>query len=247
VAPLLPGGKLALVTGYHSAGRGDRPEIFTIPDDPRHSPWEKRILADIDYGEEFIAHDMNGNGLLDLVAGRWWLENKGDGTFTPHLIIPEGFPDICRVRVADVNGDGKPDILVVEEYVDWKPDVRKAYFVSVAWFENPGEPTQSPWKVHYIDTVRSPHSLDVADLDGDGKMEVIVGEHDPFKPYRHRCRLYIYKQADIAGTTWYRTPIEDRFEHHDGTKVFEIKPGKLAIMSHAWQDVKYVHLWDMQP
>jgi hypothetical protein len=247
VAPVLPGGKLALLTGYHSAGegKGDFPEIWTIPDDPKQSPWPKRVLAEIKYGEEFVIHDMDGDGKLDIVAGRWWLKNMGDGTFKPIEVVTEGFPDICRVRVSDVNHSGYPDIIVVEEKVDYRPDVRKAGFVSVAWFENPGDPGQTHWKVHVIDTVRSPHSLDIADLDGDGKLEIIVGEHDPFKPYRNRSRLYIYKAADPQATVWYRTPIEDRFEHHDGTKVFEVEPGKLAIISHGWQDVKYVHLWKM--
>jgi hypothetical protein len=86
--------------------------------------------------------------------------------------------------------------------------------------------------------------LTVEDLDGDGELEVIVGEHDPFKPYRNRCRLYVYKKADPQGRAWYRHPLDDRFEHHDGTKVFEVAPGRLGIISHGWQDVHYVHLWE---
>lgn len=82
------------------------------------------------------------------------------------------------------------------------------------------------------------------DLDGDGEIEVIVGEHDPFKPYRARYRLYVYKKAEPQGRAWARFPIDDRFEHHDGTKVFEVAPGRLAIVSHAWMDVKVVHLWE---
>jgi len=246
VGPVLPGGKLALITGYHSAEKGHYPEIWEVPDDPRQGPWQKRVLAEIRYGEEFILRDMDGDGLLDIVAGCWWLRNLGDGNFKPVEVVTEGYPDIARIRVADVNGDGYPDIIVTEESVDYRPDVRKAGFVSVAWFENPGDPCQTPWKVHVIDTVRSPHSVDVADLDGDGQMEVLVGEHDPFKPYRNRSRMYVYKPANKEATAWWRYPIEDRFEHHDGTKVVELEPGKLAIISHGWQDVKYVHMWEVE-
>jgi hypothetical protein len=101
VAPLLPGGRLALVTGYHSAeGEGDFPEIFEMPDDPKQHPWPKRVLAEVLYGEEFVAHDLIGNGQLDLVAGRWWLENLGDGTFRPYQVV-EGndFANVARVRL----------------------------------------------------------------------------------------------------------------------------------------------------
>jgi len=243
VAPLLPGGRLALITGYHDADQGRLPEIFEIPDDPRQSPWPQRVLADIPYGEEFVPYDLDGDGKLDIVAGRYWLENLGDGTFRPHQVVAEGFENVARVRVADVNGNGLPDIVIVEEGVDW--NIRESFFTRVAWFENPGDPRAWPWPVHVIDTVRCPHSLDVADLDGDGELELVVGEHDPFKPYRHRCRLYVYKKAEPLGRAWYRYPVDDRFEHHDGTKAFEIAPGRLGIMSHGWMDSLYVHLWEL--
>ena len=99
VAPLLGDGKLALVTGYHSAERGPHfPEIFEVPDDPAETPWPRRVLAEIPYGEEFAACDITGDGRLDIVAGPWWLENAGDGEFRPHTIA-EGFA-VARIAVA---------------------------------------------------------------------------------------------------------------------------------------------------
>ena len=51
VGSFLSGGKLALVVGYHSAEeRGDLPQIFEVPDDPKSYPWSKRVLAEIPYG-----------------------------------------------------------------------------------------------------------------------------------------------------------------------------------------------------
>jgi hypothetical protein len=176
------------------------------------------------------------------VAGRHWLENVGDGTFRLHQLVAEGFENVARVRVGDVNGNGRPDV-VVEEGLDYEV-ARKAHFVCVAWFENPGDPRACPWEVHVVDTVRSPHSLDVADLDGDGELELIVGEHDPFKPYRSCSRLYVYKKADPQGRAWYRYPLDERFEHHDGMRVFEVAPGRLGIVSHGWADSRHVHLWE---
>lgn len=247
VAPLLPGGRPTLVVGYHSAeAHGDRPELFEIPPDPAAHPWPRRTLADIPYGEEFVACDLTGNGLLDLVAGRWWLENLGDGTFRPHPLVAEGFDNVARVRVADVNGNGRPDILVVEEALDYAV-TRQAFWAHIAWFEHPGDPRRTPWPVHVIDKVRSPHSLDVADLDGDGELEVIVGEHDPFKEYRSRSRLCVYKKAEPQGRAWIQYVLDDRFEHHDGAQVVEIAPGRRAIISHGWVDSRYVHLWEYPP
>lgn len=243
VAPVLPDDRLALIIGYHNAGQGNPPDIFEVPADPADGPWPMRRLADINYGEEFVACDVDGDGRPDLVAGPWWLRNEGDGNFTPYPIA-EGF-DVARVRVFDVNGDGRPDVVLGEEVLD-KEDGWTA-FSRLAWFENPDDPTDGPWKAHVIDKVRCPHSVGAADLDGDGRMEVICGEHDPSRPYRNRSRLFIYKQADDAGTAWYRYEIDHRFEHHDGAKVIELAPGRLGIMSHGWRDTFYVHLWEPCP
>ena len=241
VAPVLPGGTLALLVGYHNAAdEGAHPELFEVPADPSQ-PWPRRTLAQIPYGEEMVSCDLTGDGRLDIVAGRWWLENKGDGTFAPHVISEEP-RDIARVRVADVNGDSKPEVVFVEEKLDY--GVRTAFFAPVAYFSQPAD-IRKPWSLHVIDKVRSPHSLEVADLDGDGRLEVIVGEHDPFWPYRTRSRLLVYKAADAQARAWKRFVVDDRFEHHDGAKLIDLGGGRLGLMSHGWTDSIYVHLWEV--
>ncbi len=55
--------------------------------------------------------------------------------------------------------------------------------------------------------------------------------------------MLIYKKADREATSWNITTVDSRFEHHVGTKVFEVSPGKFAVASHGWKDSIYVHLW----
>lgn len=237
VAPILPGGRLALVAGYHGPG-GRFPELFEVPDDPTEHPWPKRVLAEVPYGEELVAVDLTGSGRLDVVAGHWWLENVGDGTFTPRQLA-QGFRT-ARVKVADVNGDGRLDVIIGEEELGEEA----IPFTRVAWLEQLEDPRSGPWPADVIDTVRCPHSLGVADLDADGEPELVVGEHDKLYPYRSRSKLYVYKKAEPAGRAWYRYCLDDRFEHHDGAQIIELAPGRLGIISHGWAEGKYVHLWE---
>ncbi len=236
IAPLLPGGKLALIAGYHDR---THPDIFEAPADPT-APWPKHVVAEIPYGEEMAAVDLDGDGRLDVVAGPYWLENLGNSQFKTHLLV-DGYDKVARIAIADINGDGKPDIVVSEEDLTYKS--RQSFLARVAWLENTGDARNKKFTAHVIDRIRCPHSLAVADLLGDGKLEVIAAEHDPFTPYRSRSRMFAYKQADAQGTAWYRYLLDDRFEQHDGAKIIQLAPGKLGIMGHGWLEDQTVHLW----
>jgi hypothetical protein len=111
--------------------------------------------------------DLNGDGNLDLVAVRnqsssevlnWSkLFGNGDGTFTPRVDL-EGLPDATAVAIADIDGDGTPDVLAASNL---------HHEVGVLTGRFP-----------LIHVGASPLSILVADVSGDGKLDLVVPNRD---------------------------------------------------------------------
>lgn len=240
-ASVAPAGGSALLLAYHGQRSGESmaPQMFAVPDDPKKSPWPLTTFEGILHRENIIVIDIDGDGLLDILFGETWLRNTGGGGFEPHPIAP-GF-GVCRAAVMDFTANGLPDVILTGHSMDF--DVRHRELSPVAWFENPGNLDSGPWTQRTIDNLRCPHSLSVADLDDDGELEILVGEHDTRLPYRSRCRLAAYKTADGRGGSWRRFMIDRRFEQHDGALAFEQEGGRTAIAGIGWAEERYVHLW----
>lgn len=125
--------------------------------------------------------DFNGDGKLDLAVLGFTTGNRvlailagnGDGSFAAALTIDASYGNIgtavSRVMAADLNGDGKPDLVVAD----------------------PGAPSASPPVVGGLHIYRNlgggafagvalagaparPANLDIADLNGDGKLDLVA-------------------------------------------------------------------------
>lgn len=119
--------------------------------------------------------DLNQDGRLDLVVASLGrvrpngdrigrivvLENLGENQFRS-LVIAENLLRVSDIRLADLNGDGRLD-LVVGEYDPVQG--------GVSWMENLGE---GRFQRHDLSAQAGVVAAPAADFDGDGKMDIAV-------------------------------------------------------------------------
>ena len=70
-------------------------------------------------------------------------------------------------------------------------------------------------------------SVDVRDMDRDGDLDVVVGEHNYKEP--QTARLLVFENVDGRGRSWKQYVVYTGDEHHDGAQVVDIdNDGDLA-------------------
>ena len=236
---VIPGGKQEILI----AGDGNV-YCFEIPDKPEKNEWRRVLIGGNTSDEGIGLGDIDGDGDIDLATGRRpengpeplivvWFENPGSLKENWESVeIGNTNHPIDRVEIADLNGDTKADIIVTEErYPGLEPDG------NLFWYESSGDPKADKWKKIRIVTQYSMNNLDIADLDGDGDIDLVTNEH---------------KGPDLETQIWQndgkgnfkKISVDLGKESHLGVQLADMEgDGDLDIVSIGWDNYKFVHLW----
>lgn len=228
---IIPGGKPEIIM---TAGNGT--SAFQIPANP-FANWPMIHVTSSTSDEGIAVADFNNDGWNDI-AGTFgethevfWFEN------------PKGFKDnwqkhkvgqttssanyLDRVVAGDVNGDKKPDIVISEE--------NQGGPASTIIFLQPDKPN-GEWPMQTLVNQYTTNSMDMADMDMDGDLDIVTAEH------RGEKRLTLWQNN---GKGKFQPFIIDRGkENHDGAKIVDLdNDGDLDIVGIGYDTFSVIHVW----
>ena len=202
--------------------------------------WTHRTLnTGVPTGEGLTSGDIDRDGDADIVIGTIWYENSRDiiaGDWPAHIYTTTWTDPDVTAAVADINRDGRPDIVLV-------PSERAGDTHKIAWYEAPADPTVQEWPEHVIDaeTETVMHSLKIADIDTDGDLDVVTAEmHQGSDP--DEVRIYTNEGVGGTGADWTKHVIATTGSHALCLGDFD-RDGDIDLFGCNWAETRAVDLW----
>ncbi|WP_445474591.1 FG-GAP-like repeat-containing protein [Methanococcoides methylutens] len=178
----------AVVTATDLDGDGDVDVLATAhtPAPPQKINWyendgnesfTEHTLAGV-FSKSLFTTDVDGDGDIDVLGTDWkkfqWHENDGNQTFTTHD-LPKDLAISDDVKAADFDNDGDVDLLVSATFATTYPHTED-YPASLTWYENDGSESFTAHSIPTYSTMNNTrYPLSIADVDGDGDMDIVAG------------------------------------------------------------------------
>ncbi|QGY45956.1 T9SS type A sorting domain-containing protein [Maribellus comscasis] len=205
---------------WHGSGQGV--QTLTVPSNPSEEIWTWKKISSFSQDECLSAGDIDLDGEPDLLLGTTWLKNNLNSWQLDTIHFLDEEPD--RNKLADVNNDSLPDAVIGFQAI--------STLGKLAWYERP-DSISAEWKENVIDFIVGPMSLDATDMDEDGDIDIVAGEHNLAEP--DSAGMYIYENLTGNGKVWARHLVYKGDEHHDGAITTDIdNDGDLDILSIGW-------------
>ena len=229
---------------YHDQAVGDvdgdgKPEIvflsqqsgvlayYDIPPDPKVEPWPSACCRVVATGlqdvEGLIVIDIDGDKKAEIIAGTAIHKRSASGEWQAEPFA-KGFR-MTRVAAADLDGDSRLEIVLCEG--ESNPG-------RLVWLKGPS------WTVHPLrDDLFHSHSLQIADLSGDGLPDILVGEMGLGQ--NKNPRLFVY--VNLGSGRFEENLISEGIPTHEA-KVGDLKgDGRPAIVGKSYAPERHIDVW----
>lgn len=161
---------------------------------------EQVVTTDADGANAVAAGDLDNDGLVDLACAAlnqggkvMWYKRNANGTYGAPQILATLAQFPTAVEIADLDNDGKKDVIFVALFGD-----------AISWCKNNGNGSFNPKQVLASQTV-APWTVHVADLDGDGVLDLATASIN-----RHSVEWYKGNGNGTFGTKRLLTPLDDQ-------------------------------------
>jgi hypothetical protein len=140
--------------------------LFEIPDEPRaEGPWPAKVIFRWSSGRALegfpsLPVDVDLDGQIDIVGGGRWFKHVGGHSFKPQVI--DEAMRFTQCAAGQLVKGGRPEVVFSPGDMDG----------DAKWYQWDGK----RWKSNLLRFVVHGHTCEVRDIDGDGNLDVLIGE-----------------------------------------------------------------------
>ncbi len=192
-----------------TAQDGVRLTAFEIPANPKTDRWKPTVLDQhLNAMHNHWMGDFNGDGKIDVLAasmeGVTLIERQGTGTFSA-IKLADGEPGAPTAQVTGA-GEIKVGKWGAKKFI---VTVEPMHGHSVVVYTEPAA-GEKLWIRNVLDkTLKRGHALGVADFNGDGRDEIVLGHSDVGAGDPKGPGVFLYTSTDADGKVWQKSIVDN--------------------------------------